>query len=86
MASKVIFGAGEVVAQQLELAARENVIRKHLPPIRLSTNDLIAASIHDDYDFDVSEGRNRTVVYLEFIYTRKIDKNICQNSIRPYSS
>ena len=37
-------------------------------------NDLIAASIHDEYDFGVSEDRNRTVVYLEFIYTRRIDK------------
>ena len=48
--------------------------------------DLIAASIHDEYDFDVSWDRNRTVVYLEFIDTRKIDQKICQNSIRSYSS
>ena len=36
---------------------------------------LIRTSIHDEYDFGVSQDRNRTVVYLELIYTRKIDKN-----------
>ena len=50
----------------------------------------IAASIHDEYDFGVSQDRNRTVVYLEFIYTRKIDKRyakIASDRIhREYSS
>jgi hypothetical protein len=27
---------------------------------------------------------NKTVVYLEFIYTLKIDQNVCQNSIRSH--
>ena len=43
-----------------------------------SISDLIVASIHDEYDFGVSEDRNRTVVYSEFIYTRKIDKKYAQ--------
>ena len=30
--------------------------------------------------------RNKTFVYLEFRYTLKIDQNLCQNSMRSYSS
>jgi len=47
--------------------------------------DLIAGSIHDEYDFGVSKDGYKTIVYLKFIYTLKIDQNLRQNSIRSYS-
>ena len=65
------------------------VVGQRVPAIRFRIAgkvDLTAASIHDEYDFGVSWDRNRTVAYLEFIHTRKIDKKISQNSIRSYSS
>ena len=59
-------------------------------PLKVSLADLIAASIHDEYDFGVFSDRNRTLVYLELIYTRKIDKkyaNISSDRIHhEYSS
>ena len=37
--------------------------------------DLIAGSIHNEYDFGVSKDGYKTIVYLKFIYTLKIDQN-----------
>jgi len=46
-----------------------------------SNRNLIAGSIHNEYDFGVSKDGYKTIVYLKFIYTLKIDQNLRQNCI-----
>jgi len=57
----------------------------HLVVYQRAFEDLIAASIHNEDDFGVSKDGYKTIVYLKFIFTLKIDQNLRQNSIRSYS-
>jgi len=60
----------------------ETIVSQRLTRTR---GDVIAGSIHNEYDFGVSKDGYKTIIYLKFIYTLKIDQNIRQNSIRSYS-